>query len=69
MARLQSDISANVTASEILMAADAAWLIVPFAVPEGARPWKESRDFAVLQFSSTSVHFPLQEEQFKLWES
>lgn len=69
MARLQSEISENVTASEILMATDAAWLIVPFAVPKGARLWKESWDFAVLQFSSTSVHFPLQEEQFKLWQS
>lgn len=68
MARLQSEISANVTASEILMAADAAWLIVPFAVPQGARLWKESWDFATLQLSSTSVHFPLQEKQLKLWE-
>lgn len=69
MARLQSEISANVTASEILMAADAAWLIVPFAVPQSAKLWKESWDLAVLLFSSKSVHFPLQEKQLKLWES
>lgn len=54
MARLQSEISANVTASEILMAADAAWLIVPFAAPPGARLCKESWDFAVVQLCSLS---------------
>lgn len=54
MARLQSEISVKVTASEILMAADAAWLIVPFAVPQGARLWKDSWDFAGMQFCSLS---------------